>query len=170
MPQFSTIQTNRFCCSPPLVSHLCPTSHHHIDTHQACHRHHSFCASLSLNCPLSNSFHFSCQCIGILVHTVSAVYFEDSGTKMPIRCLFHRALWALASAGEGALYHVLIFSFTNPQDLGTRRGAIFAGLRKSDIGILGSESVNNPEKTFITLIHSCHQRQFYVYNSVPCLE
>ena len=51
---------------------------------------------------------------------------------------------------------------------GARRGSICVGVRESKLWILGSESVNNPERPFITLIHS-YQRQFYFYLVIELL-
>ena len=50
---------------------------------------------------------------------------------------------------------------------GAVRGVNFVRVRKSKFRILGSESVNNPERPFFTLIHSC-QRRVNVYLAERC--
>ena len=62
------------------------------------------------------------------------------------------------------------FLFSKPEGLGAVRGTICTGVCESNVRILGSESVNNPERRFITPICSCRQRQFNLYNTVPRLE
>ena len=78
------------------------------------------CASFSLHCHLVNSFHSTWISMGIFVHRASVVYFDGSGTIIPV--LFHicSALWAVASGSVGRWCHILMFLRHKPVEFGGR--------------------------------------------------
>ena len=141
-----------------LPSHFHIFALHHIAT--STYIKHSItiirCSSLSLQYLLVNSFHSTWSSTELIARRISVVCFDGSGTGIPVLLHVCSALWAVDNGGVGACCHTLMFVTNKPTGFGGPYEGQFVWVCASQNSAFGGVNPwTNPERPFITLIHSC---------------